>query len=211
MERKLYIEKSFASLNELKILGNQPSIYIPNEQNSLCGEINTIRAWEHYGQYNDDRIILSLNGKTENIKFEKFEFSNIVRDELFFYSSRRGGERHKFVLEGRDEDGRIFEGTFVTRTDDILPYIVYAMILITEIKDINKTQYYWKCLTDFKNEEQRLTLPEQLDLLYKTRELSLKIIRSYPFMEKFLQEGNSKIIEVIQKNLNSFDILAYKI
>lgn len=207
MLRSLYIEKAFGKLREVCIFPPNSIPKFQDGQNSLVGNLDNIRVWSDYGQYNEDRIILIPNGKNENIFLKGFEISNTIKDTHYFQISRDNADTHSFIIEGRDNTGRLFEKEFSINGRDVLPAIVYAILLMTQLQDIDLTNQYWKALNNNYWYKSNLSLEEKMKLLIQIKRFAKNLIKEYPFMELFFQNGITNMIEVCKSDLNEYNIL----
>ena len=204
---KIIIEKRFGKLGEIKIgiLNNLSQLI--NNKKYLLGEKEQIRIWSDYGQYSENRITLINDGNNENLALENFVFSNIVKDIFYWQLSNNKIHHHEFTIEGRDNTGRLFEATFAIGEEEIIPYIVYAMILISESPNVETAELYWKSLTGYSLDYLFANIGEAISTLIKIKELSQHILKKYPFMEFFFQKGLKEMIEKCKKELSKYDLL----
>lgn len=207
MARSLYIEKAFGKLREICIFPPNTLPVFQNDQKSLVGELETIRVWSDYGQYNENRITLISNGKNENICLNGFEISNSIKDTHYFQVSRDDADTHRFIIEGRDNKGRLFENEFFVQGRDVLPSIVYSILLITHLPNIELTNQYWKSINNNYWYKSNLSLEEKLKLLIQVKKFAKEILKEYPFMEMFFQKGITNMIEVCKFDLNEYNVL----
>lgn len=203
----LIIEKSFGKLRE--VINPAPSYIskIAKEKDYLCANKKVIRVWADYGQYNENRITLLHNGNDESIIIDKFTFSNQIKDTHYFQLTNANADSHNFIVEGRDDNGRLFEADFHISDKEILPYIVYSIILIVELKDAKLAEKYWKVLCNDYWFTQNLLLEEKISFIIKIKKLSKNIVTKYPFIEYFFQTRLSELIEICKAELSEYDIL----
>ena len=75
-----------------KTLGKLREIYITNDLvkgredaiSRFSAEKETLSIWQDYGQYNEDRLTITHDGKTDNIVMDGFVISPVVKDTHFF-------------------------------------------------------------------------------------------------------------------------------
>ena len=99
-----------------KTLGKLREIYITNDLvkgredaiSRFSAEKETLRIWQDYGQYNEDRLTITHDGKTDNIVMDGFVISPVVKDTHFFTLST-GIHSHEFEIMGETPEGQIFE------------------------------------------------------------------------------------------------------
>lgn len=207
MARALYVEKAFGKLREVYIFPPNTLPSFKEDQNSLIGYINTVKVWSDYGQYNEDRITLTSNGKSENIKLNGFEISNSVKDIHYFQVSRDDADTHRFIIEGRDNTGRLFESEFFIKGREVLPAIVYAILLISKLQNVDLANQFWKALNRHEWYKNNLTIEEKLKLLIQIKRFAKNTISEYPFMELFFQRGISNMVDVCKAELEEYNIL----
>ena len=194
-----------------KTLGKLREIYITNDLvkgredaiSRFSAEKETLRIWQDYGQYNEDRLTIIHDGKTDNIVMDGFVISPVVKDTHFFTLSS-GINSHKFEIIGETPEGQAFELRLGISEPEILPYIVYAIILLSYIKDVEKTEVFLKMIrTGYLSG----TIGEKIDLIIEFKGLCGKVINEYPFMKLFLQKGFNEVIESIKSEIGKLSFL----
>ena len=96
-----------------KTLGKLREIYITNDLvkgredaiSRFSAEKETLSIWQDYGQYNEDRLTIIHDGKTDNIVMDGFVISPVVKDTHFFTLSS-GINSHKFEIIGETPEGQ---------------------------------------------------------------------------------------------------------
>lgn len=205
-DRIFALEKTLGGLRQV-YLGNNEAFRIADLSiYRLTASVQTIRIWSDYGQFNEDRLTLSLDGKQDNIILNGVTISHIVKDIVKFYVSH-DDRHHKFTINWKTEKGDIYEQTFslyCESEDALLPHIVYAMLLVSEVKDEETVLIYWDMLTDgaFPN----ITVGKQLDYANKLKEIGNKIVQTYPFTEKFFQDGMKKVTTFLKKEIDKLEL-----
>ena len=199
---KLSIEKTLGKLREIYITkdlvkGREDSI------SRFSAEKETLSIWQDYGQYNEDRLTIIHDGKTDNIVMDGFVISPVVKDTHFFTLST-GIHSHEFEIMGETPEGQIFELRLTISGPEILPYIVYAIILLSYIKDVEKTEVFWEMI---RTGSLSGTIGEKIDLIVEFKGLCGKIINEYPFMKLFLQKGFNEVIESIKSEIDKLTFL----
>lgn len=201
----LTVERAFGRLREVfyensSLRGTNP------ENDKFYAEKKFIKCWQDYGQYNENRIILKKGDETDSIIYNGVEFHPVIKDIHFFLKSRNDSDSHVITIEGRFKDGRIFEQDFRFKSSETLPYIVYAIIIISYSTDIDEALTTWKILNSYYPSKN--VLPgEFLDVILRTRSLGNKIISDYPFMESFIQDGLKNQIDDLKHRIEDLDIL----
>ena len=188
--REIYITNDFVKVREDVI-------------SRFSAEKETLRIWQNYGQYNEDRLTITHDGNTDNIVIDGFVISPIVKDTHFFTLSS-GFNIHDFEIMGETPEGQVFELKLTISDPEILPYIVYAIILLSYIKDVEKTEVFWKMIrTGYLSG----TIGEKIDLIIEFKGLCGKVINEYPFMKLFLQKGFNEVIESIKSEIGKLSFL----
>ena len=81
---------------------------------------------------------------------------------------------------------------------------MYAIILLSYIKDVEKTEVFWKMIrTGYLSG----TIGEKIDLIIEFKGLCGKVINEYPFMKLFLQKGFNKVIESFKSEIGKLSFL----
>ena len=194
-----------------KTLGKLREIYITNDLvkgredaiSRFSAEKETLSIWQDYGQYNEDRLTITHDGKTDNIVMDGFVISPVVKDTHFFTLSS-GIDKHEFEIMGETPEGQVFELRLTISEPEILPYIVYAIILLSYIKDVKKTKVFWEMI---RTGSISGTIGEKIDLIVEFKGLCGKMINEYPFMKLFLQKGFNQVIESIKNEINELSFL----
>lgn len=194
-----------------KTLGKLREIYITNDLvkgredviSRFSAEKETLSIWQDYGQYNEDRLTITHDGNTDNIVMDGFVISPVVKDTHFFTLST-GIHSHEFEIMGETPGGQIFELRLTISGPEILPYIVYAIILLSYIKDVEKTEVFWEMI---RTGSLSGTIGEKIDLIVEFKGLCGKIINEYPFMKLFLQKGFNEVIESIKSEIDKLTFL----
>ena len=132
-----------------------------------------------------------------------FVISPVVKDTHFFTLST-DIHSHEFEIMGETPEGQIFELRLTISGPEILPYIVYAIILLSYIKDVEKTEVFWEMI---RTGSLSGTIGEKIDLIVEFKGLCGKIINEYPFMKLFLQKGFNEVIESIKSEIDKLTFL----
>ncbi len=203
----LTVEKTLGRLRE--IFYENPTLCGSNNiENNFYAEKKFLKCWQHYGQYNENRIIIKNTQTNDKIILNGIEFNPVVKDIHFFLISRDNNDKHTITIEGRDKDGRIFEKSLEYKASETLPYIIYAFIIMSYTKDMNEAMIFWKLLTNYyPNPTKDMNIGENLDLISKLRDFGKKIILEYPFMEAFIQDGLNKQIQEFKCRISDLDLL----
>jgi len=201
----LAVEKSLGRLREI-FYENATLRGTNHEKDKFYAEKKFIKCWQDYGQYNENRIILKNNRDSDKIILNGVEFHPNIKDIHFFLKSRNDADTHTITIEGRFKDGRIFEQSFRFKSSETLPYVVYAIIIISYSNSIEDALAVWKLLNSYYPSN-NLMPGEFLDLILKTRILGKKIISDYPFMESFIQDGLKIQVDDLKHRIEELDIL----
>lgn len=81
---------------------------------------------------------------------------------------------------------------------------MYAIILLSYIKDVEKTEVFWEMI---RAGSLSGTIGEKIDLIVEFKGLCGKIINEYPFMKLFLQKGFNEVIESIKSEIDKLTFL----
>lgn len=198
------LEKSFGSLREIDLGSNEAWRIAKLEDYKLTASIKTLRCWSDYGQFNENRISISIEGKDDDIKINDSVFSANVKDVLKFYLSR-DDVHHDFAISGQTLDGKIFEQTFYSNEDGVLPFIIYAMLLVAYAKEAKLAYTYWDMLMAGKFPP--TTVGRKIDLANEVKEMLKVLTKEYPFMKKFAQEGMERVAASLKSDLDSLKLL----
>ena len=200
------IETTFGALRQIKVGG---SIYNSSDKDRFIkfkGEIEPISHWQYYGQYNENLIHLFQQNEEIPIKIGEWEFCPIVKDVHYWQRTTESNNHHNITLNGRDGNGRIFEKTLVIRGEELLPGIVYAMVLLSYVNDVALGLEYWEALSG-RCPWNQLTYGEHLDKVVSLNRLCKTILEEHPYMELFLQNGMRNVVEQLKESILQLEIL----
>lgn len=204
---RLTVEKTMGDLREIN-LGREPALTTINPD-KFVAEKETIRVWSDYGQYNEDRIHFIVDGiKPESIKLGTVEFWPVIKDIHYFQLSCEN-QNHTFTINGAMHDGEIFEEEFYISGGYLIPSIIYAMCLISELGHSNAAEY-WRACHKYNGHLNYTTQGEFLDKVIKFKESSEKLVEKYPFMQSFLQKCLKTLTIQLEDSLNNIAILRTK-
>lgn len=204
MDNILAVEKILGGLRQVNFNQNQIKCDEFIDTSRFSAKKYTISFWSDYGQYNEDRLILTHEGKTDDIELNGYTISSIVKDIHLFYLSREQ-VKHDFTLSIQSPEEEVYEQTFRIYNNELLRHIVYAIIFITNIKDKNKTNMFWNMLVE--NDFPNISLGQKLDYVIQLNTVANSIIKQYPFTKSFFQNGLKKIISNFKSELSSLEIL----
>ena len=205
-KRIIGIETTFGALREIKVGGSILKYGDNVRFEKFHGEKETLSCWQDYGQYNEDRIHLLQNGDETPIKIGQWEFWPVVKDIHYWQVSTEANNHHRVTLSGRDGNGKLFEETFVIYGEELLPGLVYAMILFSATNDIALGVEYWKALSG-RFSLKYASVGEHLDKVMALRKLSENIVKEHPYTELFFQNGMKKIVERFKGSISTLEIL----
>lgn len=200
----LAVEKILGSLRQVSFYKDRHKCSDFIDTSRFSATKHTISCWSNYGQYNENRLVLMYEGKTDDIELNGFLFSSTVKDILFFLVSREE-YRHDFTFSIQSPEGEVYEQTFRIYNNELLPHIVYAIILIAHIKDRNKTAIFWDMLIGEKLSN--ISLGQKLDYVKELNTIAMSIIEKYPFTKQFFQSGLKKFVSILKSEITSFEIL----
>lgn len=162
------------------------------------------KVYSHYGQYNENTIRLVNGDELETISVNGFEFSKLI-DDVFYFQNSSPIVSHKFTINGRTPEGKLFEVKLGTDTEETLPSIIYAILFISAVKDVDLAQRYW--LEMFGSDMNHLLVGDLLNDMIALNGIAKNMIKGYPFMELFLQQGLERIKKTVISRLNQLEIL----
>ena len=129
MDNILAVEKILGGLRQVNFNQNQIKCDEFIDTSRFSAKKYTISFWSDYGQYNEDRLILTHEGKTDDIELNGYTISSIVKDIHLFYLSREQ-VKHDFTLSIQSPEEEVYEQTFRIYNNELLRHIVYAIIFI---------------------------------------------------------------------------------
>lgn len=209
-ERILALEKTLGGLRQV-YLGNEKAFRLETIDNyRLTASVKTIRVWLHYGSLNENRLTLSLDGKQDDIVINGTTIDHVVKDVHKFYNpSNRRDCSHSFTLNWKTPEGYLAENTFDLACDDmendsLLPHIVYAMLIIAEVKDAQLCLTYWDILT--RGSFPIVSPGKNLDNVSYLKQLGDKLSKEYPFTQKFFQDGMQNAVNFMKKEIEKLGL-----
>ena len=130
----------------------------------------------------------------------------MVKDIHYWQVSTEAHNHHRVTLSGRDGNGNLFEETFVIYSEELLPGLIYAMILFSATNDITLGVEYWKALSG-RFSLNYSSVGEHLDKVMALKKLSENIVKEHSYTELFLQNGMKKIVERLKESISTLEIL----
>lgn len=200
----LALEKTLGSLRQVSFYKNRHKCSDFIDISRFSATMHTISCWSNYGQYNEKRLVLMHDGTTDDIEFNGFLFSSTVKDIHFFLTSR-DVDKHDFTFSIQAPDGEVYEQAFKIHNNELLPHIVYAMIIITHIRDKNKTNIYWNMLVGDGFPD--VSLGQKLDYVNELNMIAKSIIEQYPFTKQFFHSGLKEIIATLKSEIATLEVL----
>lgn len=197
----LTIEQSLGCLKEIN-LGNVPAL-APGQTDrtkKFAVTRECIRCWQDYGQYNEDRLEILVDGARDNIGINGYTFFPVVKD-IFYWQKSSSVPSHKFTLSYRTPKGELSDSTFIIHSAEVLPYIIYAMVLISKEGEASTT--FWELM----NNTNKFTLGELIDWINRLEGKAKRMMEDYPFMEKFFQNLIKQIADEANERLSKVHIL----
>lgn len=188
----------------VKTLGNLTTTLIEEKEVPLqkfgMKAIHTKESFE-YGTHNYYLIELFHNGLFEDISSDQVTFSYIITNYTRWYSSN--WEWHNWFTIKFKKGTNIEEIQFdCDATGDLantLCYIIYALVLIKEINDINKVKTIYSFL--FCAHVGCGTLGQRIDIYKEAKVISTNIIDKYPFMDEVIKKGLEQRLSKIKNEL----------
>lgn len=131
------LEKILGSLRQVSFYKNSHkcSDFIDTSRFSATKYI--LSCWSHYGQYNENRLVLMHEGNTDDIELNGYTISSTVKDIHFFLTSRDVNE-HDFTFSIQASDGEVYEQTFHIENNELLEQYnlqVFTFFVIEDIVD----------------------------------------------------------------------------
>lgn len=203
-DTRLTVEKTMGALREIN-LGRESALTTINPD-KFVAEKETLRVWSDYGQYNENRIHFIIDGtRPESIKLGNVEFWPVIKDIHYFQRSC-DNQNHTFTINGATNDGEIFEEEFYISGGNLIPSIIYAMCLISELGHSYAAEY-WSACNKYNNHLDYSTPGEFLDKVIKFKESAEKLVEKYPYMQSFLQKCLKTLTIQLNESLNNLSVL----
>lgn len=200
MEKNINYKKIGKSLGELMEFDSTLSEL---ESNNIFGAevTSTIQNSTEYFIWRT--LHLYYNGKCEDIKFADFTFSYIVKSE--YYSHFYKGTHHKISISGLLPNGDkfIFEKNQVPTNEDLVN-AVFAMVIITECKDLTEANTIWDILSSPFNYGK---IENCIIEISKIKEFAKTALSKYPFLRQSIKECLHSRVEYAQKNIAQLGLL----
>lgn len=205
-DRIIGVELTMGSLRQLTEGGNILRCGDGERFKKFSATIETISCWSDYGQYNEDRIHLLQDGKEIPVKIGQWEFWPLIKDIHYWQKKSEASNFHKVTLNGRDAKMQLFEVTFVIDGEELLPGIIYAMIIFSRVNDIKLGKEYWDSLTG-KRGLKYSSHGEHLDKVINLQNVCKQIVEGHPYIELFLQNGLQGTVEHLRESFSQLEIL----
>lgn len=146
------------------------------------------------------QIVLSQNGFTKDIQIGNNSYSYLISNSTTLYKYYI---KNNFTIEYAkgDSHGKIeFESDASSQNGEILLNIIYAIILLNEISDIEKVKNVFTFLFYTKGSTFS-SLGARIDLYKEIKNLKANIIEKYPFMNEPINNGMNTRLQTIKDEL----------
>lgn len=157
----------------------------------------------NYGTHNYYQIELFNNGEWNDILSGQYVFSYQIKNNTTWYRSY--DEWHNwFTIEYKKENdyGKILFDSDAGRyasCEEILYYIIYAFIFLSEIDDIENVKKIYSFL--FQKQDPCGTLGQRIDLYKNVKDIYARIVEKYPFMNEPINKGLEERLKKIKEEL----------
>lgn len=188
-----------------KIIQNKESNLTSLNNVRFGGKITTLctRYWNDFSLDTSKEIELWDNGSRQDISVNGCLFSYLVKGYEGRTNSR--GYSHSLTIKGCWPNDEEFSFDISIPYDmEELVAIAYAIIILSEAKDIEKASALWKIIIKqnyFSNPAQRL------QFIIDGEALSKSIIEKYPFMTFALREGLKYQVEKAKEEISNLEFL----
>ena len=209
-ERILALEKTLGGLRQVDLGCEKIFRRVAIDNYLLTASVKIIRVWSDYGSLNENRLTLSLDGKQDDIVINGTTIDHVIKDVYKFYNPlNRRDCSHSFTLNWKTPEGYLSENTFYLACDDIendslLPHIVYAMLLVSEVKDAQLCLTYWDILT--RGSFPIVSPGQNLDNINNLKQLGDKLAKEYPFTQKFFQDGIQNAVNFMKEEIDKLGL-----
>lgn len=161
-----------------------------------------IRYYDTYSLDTKREIILYTNGVKRDIQLNDSLFSYIVKGSESY--TKTYGDIHRLEIQGCFPKDNEFSFSFRIQGDmKELPSIIYAMIILSETKNIDKAAYYWGII----NRDYYMQTSTRLQLIMDGEIFFKKILENYPFMTQTVKDGLSFHIEKAKEEVQALKFL----
>lgn len=133
----IFVEKTIGKLRQYTVSGENLSKY------PFAAVYKHLSSWEDFGSWNENERTIYQNGESKEINIDNYLFDNKVRSREHYVRSKNTSTFY-FTINGMTPLGKVFEIKFkIWGNEDVLIYIIYAMVLISFIcpenaKDMGK-------------------------------------------------------------------------
>lgn len=148
----------------------------------FAGKLVTKEMWQDYGTRYIKELDLLTSGNLDDIVIGDYTFSGII-DISAKYLSGCQEYSYTFRIEYLGSDGYKKEFRADNRTSSELIDVVYAIILIVTLKNLDSVKSLWN-IRDITISNVDTTLKQ----LYDAKENAQKAIAEYPVIRQFLKE-----------------------
>ena len=171
----------------------------------FCGKITVERTryWNDFSWDDSLEIILFTNGNTKDINVNDCLFSYIIKGHEGRTNSY--GYSHGLTIKGCWPNNEEFSFQFsISSNMDNLTAIIYAIIILSETKDLNVSSNLWRIISQAYYSK---NVGERLQLILESKDSLSRISEKYPFMNRIIKDGLNYQIERVKEEINNLDFL----
>lgn len=182
-------ELEISALSKVKFGGKITTIYTRYNSNASFDSLKEIEIW--------------TDGYKQDIYFNGCHFSYLIKG--YKNQSWSQGLYHRLTIQGRwnnDEDF-CFSFTLSNQMEELIS-IIYAFIIISETKDIQKADIIWKVV---KQEYSIDDVADRLKLIIEGEKFLKNVLNKYPFMVFCIKDGLIFQIEKFKKDISNLKFL----
>ncbi|MDE6696677.1 MAG: hypothetical protein K2K25_07340 [Muribaculaceae bacterium] len=169
----------------------------------MIAESKNLRTWIDYGTLSEDEITFFLDGQSKYITIDGYTFDNRVG---IYEKSVMTQDRveHRFTINGKTPQGKIFEIKFcdeIKRIDPIIK-VLYAMVILTLVGE-DQVETMWKRLTTC---DYSLNIEELISFVKNLKNMATTVEEKFPFLSLFFQNAIHNYILIGKVKLDSFEL-----
>lgn len=200
-ERNVYYFRVCKTLNKL---GQYRDVSTTSFEPKPFGAIMNQECTRYYDAYSfavNKEILLYTDGITQDINLNDCVFSYVVKG---YKNIKRNDRIHTLILEGCWPNGVDFSFPFSLHIDmDELPAIIYAMVILSETKDVDRATNLWGII----RQEYYMGTARRLQLIMDGEAFFKGIIEKYPFMTQVVKDGLDFHIGKVKEDIQTLEFL----
>ena len=164
-----------------------------------------------YGTHFSYRIELYKKGKKQDIELNDCVFSFLIKSTWHSFTTRPNVVDLNLQVKKNDEISEIqIESSnspeWLSKNGNVILDIIYFMIIISEIKDIEEAKKIWSSFY-FRPEVSSYNLGDAITQIISLQETFKNIVEKYPFTKPFVEQLMKKKIEATKEALSKIDFL----